>query len=97
MRKVLISVLAAASLLLAPTSAASAATATHTAAGWCAKKQPDGRYIYKHGKHWDCVSPGAFCASYQHGGYGYSRHARAHAKRYKCVRYTAKIWRWKAA
>ncbi|SEN28245.1 hypothetical protein [Nonomuraea pusilla] len=96
MRKPLLAALAAASVLLAQAPAASAAAQTH-AAGWCSEKQPSGRYYYKHAKHWDCVSPGAYCAKEQRGQYGYSMRAAAHAKRYKCAPYAGGAWRWKPA
>ncbi|MCA2189554.1 hypothetical protein [Nonomuraea cavernae] len=64
-------------------------------AGWCKQKQSSGRYYYQHKKHWDCVSPGAFCAKTQRNAYGYSMRAAAHTKRYKCVRYPSNTWHWK--
>ncbi|WP_157530498.1 hypothetical protein [Microtetraspora niveoalba] len=98
MRKPIIAALTAATLLLTPGAAAFAATDAHShtaSAGWCAKRQPSGKYYYRHQKHWDCVSPGAFCAQAQHNTYGYSMRAAAHTKRYKCVRYPSGTWHWK--
>ncbi|MEV0973669.1 hypothetical protein [Microtetraspora glauca] len=95
MRKPLIAALTAASLLFVTAPAASATSSTVATAAWCAKKQSNGKYYYKHGKHWDCVFPGAYCASSQHGAYGYSARHEAHSRRYKCVRYTSSTWRWK--
>ncbi|WP_157570719.1 hypothetical protein [Microtetraspora malaysiensis] len=98
MRKTIMAAFAAATLLLTSGAPAFAATSTHshtTSAGWCQKKQPSGRYYYLHKKHWDCVSPGAFCSTAQRNAYGYSMRAAAHAKRYKCVRYPSNTWHWK--
>ncbi|MEU8251790.1 hypothetical protein [Nonomuraea sp. NPDC048916] len=97
-QKKIIAAVAAATLLYIPAAPALAAIDTHshtTSAGWCKKKQPSGKYYYQHKKHWDCVSPGAFCAKSQYNAYGYSMRAAAHAKRYKCVRYPSNTWHWK--
>ncbi|MEV4250099.1 hypothetical protein AB0J63_42685 [Streptosporangium canum] len=97
MKKSLIATLAVASLLFGHVPAAAAETHT-SSAGWCAERQPDTeKYYYKHGKHWDCVVPGAWCAKKQYGQYGYSMRHAAHTKRYKCVRYASGRWHWKAA
>ncbi len=96
----IITALAATALLLIPGAPVTAATDAHshaTAAAWCKKKQPSGRYYYQHKKHWDCISPGAFCSKEQRNDYGYSMRAAAHAKRYKCVRYPSNTWHWKPA
>ncbi|MEU8269386.1 hypothetical protein AB0B89_19790 [Sphaerisporangium sp. NPDC049002] len=98
MRKSIIAALAAASLLFTAGTPAFAATDTHShtaSARWCGQKQPSGRYYYKHKKHWDCISPGAFCAESQYNDYGYSMRAAAHTTRYKCVRYPSNTWHWK--
>ncbi|MFJ2028140.1 hypothetical protein [Streptosporangium sp. NPDC087985] len=98
MRKSIIAALAAATLLFTPGALAFAATDTHshtTSAGWCGQKQPSGRYYYWHKKHWDCISPGAYCAKSQYNDYGYSMRVAAHTKRYKCVRYPSNTWHWK--
>ncbi|MEO3862514.1 hypothetical protein [Acrocarpospora sp. B8E8] len=100
MRKLITAALAVGTLLLASGAPASSATDTHshaTSAAWCKKKQPSGKYYYAHKKHWDCVSPGAYCAKSQYNDYGYSMRAAAHTKRYKCVRYPSNTWHWKPA
>lgn len=92
----IIAALAVATLLLAPGTPAAAAPHSHAAsADWCRQKQPSGRYYYQHKNHWDCISPGAFCAKSQYNAYGYSMRAAAHTKRYKCVRYSSNTWHWK--
>jgi Spy/CpxP family protein refolding chaperone len=93
-RKFLVAAVAASSLFFVHVPAASAVAATDSSA-WCAKRQASGKYYYKHDKHWDCVSPGAFCAKAQYNQFGYSMRAARHAKRYKCVRYPSNTWHWK--
>ncbi len=94
MRKSLCAAFSAASLLFLSIPAASAA-ATTSNAGWCTEKQDSGRYYYKHGKHWDCVSPGAFCAKAQYNQYGYSMRHATHSRKYKCTQYPNGTWHWR--
>ncbi|WP_283137322.1 hypothetical protein [Rhizohabitans arisaemae] len=98
MQRRIIAAFAVATLLFVPGTPAFATTDAQsqtTSAGWCEERQPSGRYYYRHGTHWDCVVPGAFCSKAQRRQYGYSMRAAAHTKRYKCVRYPSNTWHWK--
>ncbi|WP_055478507.1 hypothetical protein [Sphaerimonospora mesophila] len=47
------------------------------------------------GKHWVCITPGAFCPKAAHNRYGY---AKVTKKRYKCTyKRSDPYWRWRRA
>lgn len=41
--------------------------------------------VAKHKQHYDCVTPGAYCAKAAKGKWGVSRYATRHQLQYKCV------------
>jgi hypothetical protein len=41
-------------------------------------------HIHKHKNHYDCITPGAFCAKAAKGKYGVSRYAKTHKLAYIC-------------
>jgi hypothetical protein len=71
--------------LLAPAVVPAAASAAPTLAA-------AGCRIHRVGAHWECVTPGAFCARAAHGKWGY---AKVTHRKYWCKYRSGDIrWRW---
>ncbi|MEV4091890.1 hypothetical protein [Streptosporangium saharense] len=85
LRRLVVSVALAASVLVPTTASTLVATATPAAATASCTYQ-------RSGNHWNCVTPGAYCPAAAHGRYGY---AKVTKRRYTCTRYPNGQWRWK--